>query len=86
MKIQTKDDLLDFIIDQKLNTKQVQKLLQASETHVIFLDDNLTPEQIANELEKFFSIPAGYERPLFLPMDMDFDIKRDYSKVINFKD
>jgi hypothetical protein len=85
MKIQTKEDLLDFIVDQNLNVKQVNELLKTCGFIVWFLDKELTPEQMANEVNKWLNIPSGQERPIFLPMDIDFDIKEHSGIMIDFK-
>jgi hypothetical protein len=85
MKIQTKEDLLNFIVDQKLNVKQVNELLKTCGFIVWFLDKEFTPEQMANELEMWLNIPNGQERPIFLPMEMDFDIKEHSGIMIDFK-
>lgn len=82
--INTFQELLDFILDKNLNTKQTQDLLNNCEIKVIFLDDSLSSQDIVDQLEKWTQFKG--ERPLFLPMDMDFDIKRDYNKVLTFKD
>jgi hypothetical protein len=87
--ISTFQELLDFILDSNLNTKQTQELLNNCEIKVIFLDDSLSSQDIVDQLEKWTEFKG--ERPLFLPLtdlgtEPEFDIKRDYNKVLAFKD
>jgi hypothetical protein len=85
MRIHTKEDFVNFIIDQKLNVKQVNELLKTCGFTVWFLDEDYTSEQIAEEVYKWLQIPNGTERPIFLPFDMEFDIKQHHHTIIEFK-
>jgi hypothetical protein len=85
MRIHTKEDFVNFIIDQKLNVKQVNELLKHCGFTVWFLDEDYTSEQIAEEVYKWLNIPSGQERPIFLPMGINFEIKQHSGTMIEFK-
>lgn len=85
MKIQTKEDLVDFIVDQQLNVKQANELLRTCGFTCWFLDEDYTSEEIASEVYKWLNIPSGTERPIFLPFDTEFNVKQHHHTLIEFK-